>query len=122
MTPNEFINHVRQVVYDSAVRGTLSLVTNPPGRSPGQNLLALSKWFGGLPENEKQTFQRAISMAAHQATFGMLAVLDGVRQIEDSPVKGRLEPHYIKGDQRTILNAPNAEYLHDLFNQLVMAP
>jgi hypothetical protein len=70
-----------------------------------------------LSENDKKIFRQAIAIAAHQATFGMLAVLDGARQIEDSPVKGTLELHYVKSDQRMLLNAPSAEALHDLFNQ-----
>jgi hypothetical protein len=82
--------------------------------------VTISKWFGGLSENDKEIFRRAIAIGAHQATFGMLAVLDGVRQIEDSPVKGTLELNYIKGDQRTLLNAPGAEALHDIFNQCGM--
>lgn len=117
MTPDEFINSVRQVVYESAIKGTLSIVSKPPGRKPSESLVAISNWFGGLSENEKQLFQHANAIAAHKATFGMLAVLDGVRQIEDSPAKGTLELHYLEGDQRTLLNAPSAEALHDLFNQ-----
>lgn len=117
MTPNGFINSVRQVVFKSAIDGTLSAISKPPGRNPPENLLTVSKWFGELSRNDKEMLRHAIAIAAHQATFGMLAVLDGARQIEDSPVKGTLELHYIKGDQRTLLNAPSAEALHDLFNQ-----
>jgi|SRR4051812_24121572 hypothetical protein len=117
MTPDEFINSVRQVVFESAINGTLSVMRKPPGRSPAENLLTLSKWFDDLSEYDKEMLQRAIAIAAHQATFGMLAVLDGARQIEDSPAKGTLELHYVKGDQHTALNAPDAEALHDLLNQ-----
>jgi hypothetical protein len=122
MTPEEFIAQIRQVVYKSAASGTMSLIEKPPGRKPPENLVALSKWFSQLPDSDKDMVRKAITLAAHGATFGMLAVLDGVRQIEDSPLKGRLELHYIKGDQRTLLNEPSAEALHDLFNQAGVSP
>jgi hypothetical protein len=120
MTPDQFINSVRQVVYESAIEGTLSLISKPPGRKPPENLTTVSNWFRQLSENDQEIFKHAIAIAAHQATFGLLAVLDGVRPIEDSSVKGTLELHYVRNNQRTLLNAPNAEALHDLFNQYGM--
>src|ERR1051326_7120994 len=96
MTPNEFISAVRRPVFESARNGTLSAMRKPPGRRPPENLLPTSKWLQNLAENDKEMLRRAIAIAAHQATFGMLAVLDGARQIEDSATKGGLELHYVK--------------------------
>ena len=117
MTPSDFIDAIRRVVFESAISGTLSLIKKPPGRSPPVNLSALSKWFSGLSENDKKMVQNAITIAAHQATFGMLAVLDGARQIEDSQEKGTLELHYLNDNQQIYLNTPDSEPLHELFNQ-----
>ena len=117
MTPENFTAKIRQIVYESAINGTLSLIQNPPGRKPSENLVALSRWFATLSDTDKQNLEKAIAVAVHQATFGMLAVIDGVRQIEDTPSKGTLELHYKKDGQDILLNAPNSEYLHDLFNQ-----
>jgi hypothetical protein len=108
---------IQQVVFKSAINGTVSLIMKPPGRNNSERLLTLSKWFSELSENDKEMLKHAIAIAAHQSTFGMLSVLDGARPIEDSPSKGTLELHYLDGDRRTLLNAPNAEALHDLFNQ-----
>jgi len=117
MTPQYFTTKIRQVVYEPAINETLSLIQKPPGRKPLENLVALSQWFATLSDTDKRNLEKAIAVAVHQATFGMLAVIDGVRQIEDSPSKGILELHYKKDGQDVLLNATNSEYLHDLFNQ-----
>jgi hypothetical protein len=119
MKADHFIIRIKKVVYESAVSGTISLIRKPPGRRPPENLAALSQWFTQLPEAEKVLLQSAIALAAHQATFGMLAVLDGVRQIDDAAQKGTLELRYVKNDRSVILNDPDSEPLHDLFNQHV---
>ena len=117
MTAEEFITKVRQVVYDPAISGTLSVIQRPPGRRPSENLTALSAWYAQLSENDRKMLQSAVALAARGATFGMLAVLDGVRQIEETPEKGTLELWYAKGDRRVLLNSSRSEHLHDLFNR-----
>src|SRR5260221_293432 len=104
MTPEEFIVKIRQVVYESAINGTLSLIRKPPGRRPPENLAVLSRWFIQLSDADKKIFGDAVALAAHQATFGMLAVLDGVRQVDDGPTKGTLELRYISNGQNVLLN------------------
>jgi hypothetical protein len=117
MTPEEFIINIRQVVFDSAVNGTLSVIQKAPGRKPSENLVVLSQWFMQLSDAEKEIFRSAIALAAHQATFGMLAVLDGSRQIDDGPAQGTLELRYLKNGRNVLLNGPDSAPLHDLFNQ-----
>ena len=56
-------------------------------------------------------------LAASQALFGALAVLDGARPIEDAIDKGSFELRYVKGGASTVLNDPAGDYLHDLFNE-----
>ena len=117
MTPEEFIVKIRQVVFESAINGTLSVIQKPPGRRPPENLVLLSQWFMQLSDAEKRIFTSAIALVAHQATFGMLAVLDGARQIDDGPEKGTIELRYLKNGQSVLLNGSNSAPLHDLFNQ-----
>jgi hypothetical protein len=117
MTPQEFIAKIRRVVCQSAITGTLAIIRKPPGRKPPENLTLLSQWFEKLSDADKKNLEKVVAIATHQSTFGLLAVIDGVRQIEDSPSKGTLELHYKKDGQNVLLNAPNSEYLHDLFNQ-----
>jgi hypothetical protein len=48
--------------------------------------------------------------------FGFLCVLDGVSAIEDGEVKGKLNLFYEKHGKQQLLNDPQEEYLHDIFN------
>lgn len=117
MTPQEFITKIRQVVCQSAITGTLAIIRKPPGRKPPENLVLLSQWFEKLSDTDKKNLEKVVAIATHQTTFGLLAVIDGVRQIEDTPLKGTLELHYKKDAKSVLLNTPNSEYLHNLFNQ-----
>ena len=56
--------------------------------------------------------------AAEAALFGVFCVLDGVRVIEDTWDKGDLELHFIKNGNRTLINDPKQEPLHDQFQRL----
>jgi len=119
MTPKELVERIKQVVYNTTVTGCLALMENVPGRRPSSQLVALSQWFNQLPDDDKQKVRSAIELAARQSVFGMFAVLDGVRQVEDTERKGTLELRYLKDGQSKLLNDPNAELLHDIFNQIV---
>ncbi|MBF5041328.1 hypothetical protein FGE12_02945 [Aggregicoccus sp. 17bor-14] len=116
MTPEEFVEVVRQVVMQGAVRAAVSLLERPPGRRPAPKLVAASAWYNGLSEQDREQVRGVAAMASHAAVFGFLAVLDGVRVIEDGPDKGTLTLTLRKGDQEWVLNPPNAPMLHDLLN------
>ena len=115
MTSETFVERIRQAVYESSVKGVIGLLQTPPGRRPSQTLVALSQWFNQLPLDEKQRIQATIRLAVRQAVFGMLAVLDGVRCIDDAEERGTLELRYNAEGQSVLLNDPAGEFLHDLF-------
>jgi hypothetical protein len=58
---------------------------------------------------------RVVATAVDRSVFGFFCVIDGVRAIEDGPDKGRLELSYVKDGVR-LLNPPEGEMLHDIFN------
>jgi len=116
MTSQEFVSSIRLVAFEAAVESTLKAIQKPPGRRPTQALSALASWYDSLDDSDKQFVRDAIALAARQATFGMFAVLDGVRQIEDPGDRGVLELRYVRNGISTLLNDPKAEFLHDLFN------
>lgn len=118
MTPVEFVEKITQVVYDSTVTGCISLMEKPPGKRPSSQLRSLSQWFSQLSEPDRNKVRDAIKLATGQSVFGMLAVLDGVRQIDDSENKGSLELRYLRDGQSQLINDPNAEPLHDIFNEI----
>ena len=119
MTAIEFIKCIKQVVYDSSVNGCVSLLQKPPGRKPSEKLVELSRYVNQLSEYDKEMMYSIIKLASSQAIFGLLAVIDGVRQFEDSESKGSFDLRFNKDGNSVIINDPNEEYLHDLFNQQV---
>lgn len=47
-----------------------------------------------------------------------MAVLDGIRVIEDLELNGKLELKYISENGNELLNNRENEYLHDIYNSL----
>lgn len=119
MTPNEFVERIAEVVFSSTVKGCLTSLHSPPGRRPSPQLLELSQWFNKQSDADKNMVRDVIKLASRQSIFGMFAVLDGVRQVEDSENRGTLELRYLKNDFTILLNDPSAEQLHDIFNKIV---
>jgi len=119
MTASKFIGIIKRVVYDSSVRGCFSLLQKPPGRKPSPKLEELSQYVNHLSDHEKEMIYSIIELASKQTIFGLLAVFDGVRQVEDSETKGTFELIFNKAGNSVLINDPNEEYLHDLFNQQV---
>ena len=117
MTKEEFVNIVHKVIYESAIRGAISNLENPPGRKPGQRLVTLSKWFNNLSPEDKEHVRAAVQSGVHAAVFSFLAVLDGVRVIDDYPEHGELELRYVRNGESVLINEfRSGEFLHDLFN------
>jgi len=116
MTKKQFIEAIRKVVYDSAICGTENVLCHPPGRKPDPKLVRLAAWFNGLPEDQKKNVLDVVAFASHQTVFGFLCVLDGVRQIEDGPDKGKLTLGYEQEGAQVTLNDDDGPGLHDLFN------
>jgi hypothetical protein len=114
MNAPDFVDAIRSEVRDAATQDVMSLLERPPGRRPVDNLVALSKWFNGLSDEDKKHAREIAAMASHQASFGFLAVLDGVRVIENAAVRGNLELRHVKDAESKLLNNPKGPLLHDL--------
>lgn len=122
MTSEQFIERIRQAVYESSIEGVIGLLQRPPGRRPSLTLVALSQWFNQLPHDEKERIRATIQLAVRVAVFGLLTVLDGVRSIREvGEESGSLELRYNTERQSVLVNDPAEEPLHDLFAQQVPA-
>lgn len=123
MTSEEFVKRVQIAVYESTIKGALSLLEKPPGRRPSPGLVELSQWFNELSAEDKEHVRAAIQLAAGNAVFGMLVVLDGERSIReaDEPL-GLLELRHNTEGQSVLLNDPEGEPLHDIFRALIPFP
>ena len=115
MDKENFIKAINLAVLDSISGDIDEYLTHPLSRKK-EELNEIIEWYTKLDEKEKDMARRLINLSANHSVFGILCLLDGVRAIEDSPKKGKLELIYTNGDYKTILNEENGEYLHDIFN------
>src|SRR3954469_17503941 len=105
MTSDEFVRAIEESVYQSAVEGTISVLSSPPGRQPSRTLVELSKWFNDLSVDDKERVRAVIATAARHAVFGMLTILDGARAIRKRGEElGSLELRYVTSQQSDVLN------------------
>jgi len=118
LNAEEFVHIVKLRTSDAAVKNTLTILENPSGRSPSPGVIALSRWYHGLSDSDRNMLRRALEESAASAIFGFFCILDGVRVIEDTPEKGELELYFVKGAEKNLLNSSHQEELHNLFNAL----
>ena len=108
MNADEFVDAVHVAVYKSAINAVLRALTNPPGRSPRPHLVELSSWFNGLSDDDKAQLRGVVRLAVDQAVFGMMAMLDGERTIDNAHTE-----LYLRTGDGTLLNEQHD--LHELF-------
>lgn len=118
MTIEDFVKAVKIQTSDAAIAGTVQCLMEPPGRKPAEKLVRLSKWYKELDGKNQGMLREALRETAEMAVFEFFCILDGVSVIEDTPNKGELELHFVKGAERTRLNDSREEELHNLFNGL----
>jgi hypothetical protein len=115
MTPDEFIDGIRNDVLDASVSDTISVVRSPPGRRPSAELVELSEWYKQLGESDRAMIRRILELEARQAVFGMLAVIDGARRMPAQGNQvGHFELRYVNGEKVEILGGPAGAALHEL--------
>lgn len=112
MNSETFVEAVERYVRDAAIEDTIANLKNPPGRHVSEQMSAQSNWYNGLSDADAARVNNVIAAAVHAGLFGLFAVLDGARTIDDE--RGRYELTYI-GDERVLLN-PQSIDLHDLLN------
>lgn len=110
----DFVKAVERHVKNAAIEDTIANLKAPPGRRVPPEIRARSDWYNGLSEEDRGRVDSAIASAAHAAVFGLLAVLDGARTVDDE--NGRFELTCIS-DQRVLLN-PQSINLHDLLGSI----
>ncbi len=120
MNSEEFVRRIHVAVYESSIKGCLSLLEKPPGRRPHAGLVELSRWFNQLPPDDRDYVREIIQLSVRSGVFGMLTVLDGVTSIWESEEEmGTLELRYNTAQESSVLTPPTGEFLHDIFAGLV---
>lgn len=113
MNSEDFVEALKLHVRDAAVEDTIANLKRPPGRRVPAPERGRSDWYNALSAEEADHVNSVIATAVHETLFGLLAVLDGARTIDDEG--GRFELTYV-ADQRVVLNDPQATGLHELLN------
>jgi hypothetical protein len=114
MTQEEFINAVRRWAFEDA---TAEKALEPLGRKPHQMLVTLWDWYTARPERDKTLVTQAMRISAYRALFGVFAMIDGVRQVDDPP-HGELRLTYVAPDgTEHLLSGPGQglDELHSLW-------
>ena len=114
MKPSEFVDTIRRIVLEASVADTITAVSSPPGRQPPREFIELATWFNGLSERDGRMVRRMLVTVARHSVFGLLAVLDGSRQVEPGGPKGYFELRFVKEGKEDILSGPRGEVLHEL--------
>ncbi len=116
MNNEKFVEVIKQVVRDGAIEDVSENLENPPGRRPSVRLKRMSEFFKKLDSDEQEILGEIIKESVDASLFGFFAVLDGVRKCDDES-ESSLKLEYINKGKTTILNNPNEEYLHDIYNR-----
>jgi hypothetical protein len=118
MDANNFAQIVREVRND-AINDTISFFTKPPGRKPRKRHLDISNWLNSLNNDDQYRVRELIKESIDTSLFGLLCILDGVRVIESEENRGHFKLFYYKDNQEILLNNPEKEDLHDIYNYLI---
>lgn len=113
MEPKQFVEALKSQCRDSAVQGCVENYISPPGRRPAQALVELSQWFNALAVHDREMVVRAMADSADATLFGVLAVLDGSRTIEQQGEKSVFHLSAHKEGQQFVI-CPGPDNLHDL--------
>jgi hypothetical protein len=111
----KFVEAIIEVVRQGAISNTLENLEKPPGRRPPKEDIQMSEWFHKLNEDDIKKITKVIEIAVDDSLFGICAVLDGVRAIENDN-KGILKLIYENGQTKILLNNIEEEFLHDIYN------
>lgn len=118
----EFIQLLKKGVRDSAVNSSFQVIANPPGKSPAQDLIKVSRWFNALAETDKKMVIKAAQMTLDQGIFDFLCILDGVALLGERYKDGSFVLSFRTENQEVLINDKQSdlEELHDIYNALTL--
>ena len=110
MNPDDFIRGIHVQVYRAAIDAAMSQLARPVGTR--QDRVELSAWFNLLTATDKERVADVVRTAAYGAVFNMMAVLDGVKVIDEAHTE-----LYLRTGSGELLNGDHD--LHELFQVAV---
>lgn len=123
MNQEAFVDSVRRCARDAAIDGVLRILERPPGRSPAPELVDASGWYERLAPDDRERVRHVVALTADHVVFGLFAVLDGARPVEDSVgPKGRFELRHVSASgEVTALAGEGTAPLHELLDAVTEA-
>jgi hypothetical protein len=116
MDSQEFVAALHVAARDTTASSVMSALERPPGKRPAEDMLARSRYYHSLDEEQKRILSSIVLYAVDLTVFGFLCIIDGVKVFEDIGEKGELELWYVgPGNERVLLNPPEGDFLHDLW-------
>lgn len=114
---DEFIGLIKKYVRDSAVKSNFELIADPPGKSPSQALLTVSKWFNSLNKEDQEMTQKIAQMTLDQGIHNFLCILDGVKILSGKFESGEFILLFKNEDEGVRINdkGTDLEELHDVY-------
>ena len=120
MKNDEFVDGIKIAVRDSAIKSVKKILESPPGRKPRERLVNTSQWYKTQTDKDRSIISNIIEESIDMSLFGFFCVLDHVRTIEGVGEKTTFELYAVKNGERVLINDPNKEELHNLYNSLVL--
>jgi hypothetical protein len=118
MKADKFAQIVKQI-RDESINDIITFFTKPPGRRPRNRHLDISNWFNNLTDNDKLMARELVKESIHSSLFSLLCAIDGARRIENEEEMGQLKLYYLKDNKEILINDPDNQDLHDLYNYLI---
>ena len=117
MDAKSFVQALSTVVNRAVDGGVIDVLKHPPGRRPPAEIISRSQWFNNLSQSDQQNVRAVLRLAAEQATYSFLGVLDGLVAAEPAGEKGKLVLTYEKDGDVTVINDPQEPPLTVLFKE-----
>lgn len=117
MDQEAFVASLEAVVVDGLANDIAAVWQSPPGRLRSEESSQRSDWLQKMNYEERRFLEAFGNEVARAAVFGVLAVLDGNRKIEEAEM-GHLELRHISAARSEILASSAMEMpvlpLHEL--------
>jgi len=117
MNAKSFVRALSTVVNRAVEGGAIDVLRSPPGRRPPSETIRMSQWFNQLSQSDQHNVSALLRLAAEQASYTFLGVLDGLVAVEPVGEKGKLVLSYEKDGDATVINDPQELPLTVLFKE-----
>jgi len=84
MNTAELLSLIDEHVKDATINDLIELFTSPPGRKPEKFLVDVAAWRSNLSDHDRELLDRVIAESVRAALFGLFAVVDGARVVDQT--------------------------------------